>query len=1072
MKWCGKIGAAGVVAIVLFFGAGLSHAQTATDANSSNSAVQTPQPTQPTQQTQSAQTENSVVEVRVVGENGQVLARSPHGLSIEMGKPLDRQKVAENLRALYRTGDYADLRAVTSPVAGGVRLDFVAKENLFFNQVLIEGLVAPPSDASAAAAMQLSLGQPFRQELVDESLERLREVLREEGLYKAELSAETVPHAETHQMDVIVHVNPGPRAHVESVSLKNETEYRQSELLSRLKMKVGTAVTSARIQRGADRIRKFMVKKGHLSARAAVRSGEYDPAKNTVPLELDVSEGPRVKIEVTGAKFSDGDLKKLVPVFQEGALDTDLLEEGKRNLRERLERNGYFDAQVNYTSNTREVQGKGNNWKGTEQVITYTVDRGERHKLVAIEFAGNHYFSTELLKSRLQIFGGAFASRGRFSRRLVEADTQSMRNLYLSNGFLSAKVESHVEDDYQGKKGLLSIRFNVQEGEQTRVASLVLEGVHAIPEETLLNVVGSTPGQPYSDFGVSSDRDNILALYFNEGFPEATFTATSHTATNEKSGAEDKKQKVPEETEIAQAAPVGLVYHIVEGPQTRVRQVLYTGYVHTRPGVIRREIRVKEKEPLREGEVVDSQRRLYNLGVFNRVTIEPQNPAGSDPEKDIVVLVEEAKRYTVAYGGGFEVQRLASTTNPTGGEFQAAPRGILEVSKLNLTGRADSLSLKLRGSTLQGRALLGYSVPNTFGKEKFSFQATSFAEKTRDINTFTETRYEGSVQLTEQVTPLTTLLYRYAFRKVGVSNLNTTVAPEEIPLFEQPTLVSQFGITWFRDARDNPADATKGTFNSADLSIADTGIGSSASFLRFFFQNSTYHPIKRRFSFARSIRIGILQPYRDTVSLTFPDVTAAQCSGTTPPPTLTGSIIPLPERFFAGGGTSLRGFALNQAGPRDPCTGFPVGGQAELALNQEFRFPMRLPFLGTALGGAIFYDAGNVYSRLSRVSFRSSLPKPTFSTSPNPDDPTGPPLVLCATNCSNELDYFAHTIGLGVRYSTPVGPIRVDLGYQLNPPTFVVPCTTGGSNSTTIAGCFHGTRLPHFQIFFNLGASF
>src|SRR6202007_3046046 len=134
--------------------------------------------------------------------------------------------------------------------------------------------------------------------------------------------------------------------------------------------------------------------------------------------------------------------------------------------------------------------------------------------------------------------------------------------------------------------------------------------------------------------------------------------------------------------------------------------------------------RVKPKEPLREGDVVESQRRLYNLGIFNRVTIEPQNLAGSDPDTATAVLVEEAKRYTVAYGGGFEVQRLASTTNPTGGEVRAAPRGILELTKNNLTGRADSLSLKLRGSTIEDRALLGYSIPNTFGNSHYSTQGT------------------------------------------------------------------------------------------------------------------------------------------------------------------------------------------------------------------------------------------------------------------------------------------------------------------------------------------------------------
>jgi outer membrane protein assembly factor BamA len=217
-----------------------------------------------------------------------------------------------------------------------------------------------------------------------------------------------------------------------------------------------------------------------------------------------------------------------------------------------------------------------------------------------------------------------------------------------------------------------------------------------------------------------------------------------------------------------------------------------------------------------------------------------------------------------------------------------------------------------------------------------------------------------------------------------------------------------------------------------------------------FFQNSTYYRIKGHFSFARSIRIGVLQPFRNTDSLTFP----------TPPGT--PELIPLPERFFAGGGTSLRGFALNQAGPRDAGTGFPVGGQALLALNQEFRFPMHLPFIGSKLGGAIFYDGGNVYSQLSHVTLRYKPPTPVFDT------PTH-----CEFNCTNELNYFSHTVGFGVRYATPVGPIRVDLGYEINRPLFVVPVPSNlPINPNTCPGVCQGTRLPKFQIFFNLGPSF
>ncbi len=1041
---------AGIIALALLTGAAPARPQAPAQQENPSDKVAAEQP--------------KVVAIRIVREDGQVLAESPSGIAVETGKPLDRGKIAESMRALYRTGDYADLRAVVTPEADGVRLDFVVRENLFFNQVRLEGLVAPPSEASAAAAMQIGLGQTYRKATVEEAVERLRETLREEGLYQAEVSAETVPHAETHQMDLVVHVKTGPRARAESLQLKNDTAYRQAEILSRFKMRAGQPITSARLQRGTERVRKFLVKKGHLSTRVTVRRGDYDAAKNSIPIQLEVTQGPRVQLTVSGAKLSSGELKKLIPVYQEGAVDTDLLEEGKRNIRERLERDGYFDAEVSYKIDTHEVKTSG--WQGTEEVIAYTVERGDKHKLVGIEISGNKYFDAELLESRLQIFRG-----------LVDSDAQSMRNLYQANGFLDAKVEPRVEDNYKGKEGDLFIQFKVQEGKQTRVASLAIEGNHAFKEEELLGVIGSTSGQPYSDVSVTTDRDNILALYFNEGFPEASFSATaervSADAGAQKAAADangspatknEKREEKGRESKnaIDQADAVRLVFQIQEGPQTRVRRVFISGYEHTRPGVIRREVHIKAQEPLREGDVVESQRRLYNLGIFNRVTIEPQNPTGTDVDKDIAVLVEEAKRYTLAYGGGFEVQRLASTTNPTSGQVQAAPRGILEISKLNLTGRADTLSFKLRGSTLQGRALLGYSTPNTFGNSHLSFQATAFAEKTRDINTFTEQRYEGAVQLTDQATPLTTVLFRYAFRQVRVTDLK--ILSQEIPLFNQPTLVSQIGVTWFRDSRNNPADASKGSFNSADFGAADTYFGSSASFLRFFFQNSTYHPIKRRFSFARSIRFGILAPYRDTISLTFP-------APTTPP---LPSVIPLPERFFAGGGTSLRGFALNQAGPRDSITGFPVGGQAMLVLNQEFRFPMRLPFIGTSLGGALFYDGGNVYSRLSRISFRTMLPSPTFAL----QDPALPPsstnVPMCVTNCSNELNYFAHTAGLGFRYKTPVGPIRIDLGYQLNRPAFVVPIPCPSNTPTCQVGSLgqKGTRLPGFQIFFNLGSSF
>src|SRR5262249_33781540 len=284
----------------------------------------------------------------------------------------------------------------------------------------------------------------------------------------------------------------------------------------------------------------------------------------------------------------------------------------------------------------------------------------------------------------------------------------------------------------------------------------------------------------------------------------------------------------------------------------------------------------------------------------------------------------------------------------------------------------------------------------------------------------------------------TSLLYRYFFRRVTVGDLQ--VSPGQIPLIRQPPLVPGFGSSWVRDRRNNPADATRGNFNNADLSIAGKPLGSSTSFVRLSLQNSTYQPIRRRFAFARSIRFGVQSPIGNTLS----------------------SEIPLPERFFAGGGTSLRGFGLNQAGPRDPLTGFPIGGTALLIFNQQLQFPMRLPRVGNRLSGAVFYDAGNVFSSFNQITFRTRPPSPVFNSA----EPT-----VCVANCTNELNYFSHTVGLELRYHTAAVPISIDLAYQLNPAHFLVPTgSTAGICATTT--CLQLARLPAFQFFVNLGASF
>ena len=954
-----------------------------------------------------------VAAIRILDQSGEVLQGQASGLPLQVNQPFTIDAERQGLRQLYRTGLYADIVVQVTSVPQGLEVDFLVRPNFFVDAVRVNGLHEPPSDSVAVSSMRLALGEPFRESDIPAALDRLKDALEDEGLYQAKLSYRLVSHAATHQMDIIVDVVQGQRARVGTINLINQSPFTDGEIRDRLRLKPKTRVMSETLERSVQSSRKWLIGRGYLGARVSVVRGAYEPDTNTVALQASVYAQLKVSVKVLGAKVSESTLRSLLPIFEEGAVDEDLLQEGRRNLRDYLERRGFFDAEVDYTTSSDPEESQ----PGNMEVITYRVELGSHKRLVGLAFSGNRYFGDDLLRGRIRIQPAAFGSPGRFSSGQLTSDVASLTELYQSNGFREVQVSSDLMDNYRGHPGDLFITFRVAEGPQTRIANLMIEGNRAISSQELSGAIGSTAGQPYSDLNVAGDRDNVLTLYYDQGFPNAQFHAVV--------------DNVP--AQPGQGPRVNLTYQIEEGEQIRVAQVLVGGYEHTHPSVIVREVQLHPGGPFSESAVVETQRRLYNLGIFSRVAIAPQDPEGSGTSKTIDLLVDEARRYTIGYGLGFEAQRLGTASNgPVAEPLYFSPRLTSEFTKLNLTGRADSLSFKARASLLQGRALLTYSSSPHFLLPTMSFQLTGDYVKARDVQTFTSTREEGSAQLTDRRSILTSLLYRLVYRRVQATDLQ--VAPEEIPLFNQPTQVAFFAFTWVRDRRDNAADPARGSFNTFDIDVASKAIGSAASFLRATYQNSTYTHLGSTFVFARSTRIGIEEPFAGS----------------------TESDIPLPERFFAGGGTTLRGFGLNQAGPRDPDTGFPVGGLGLITFNQQLQFPMNLPLIGSRASGGIFYDAGNVFQTFSAITLRSAPPMPIVNAA-----------GLCLTNCTNDLNYFSHTVGFEIRYHTPVGPVSIDLAYQLNPANFIVPV-----NSAAPGGPLTVQRLPAFQFFVNLGSTF
>jgi len=280
-----------------------------------------------------------------------------------------------------------------------------------------------------------------------------------------------------------------------------------------------------------------------------------------------------------------------------------------------------------------------------------------------------------------------------------------------------------------------------------------------------------------------------------------------------------------------------------------------------------------------------------------------------------------------------------------------------------------------------------------------------------------------------------------------------------IPLLSKPTRVGTPNFLYIRNRRDSDLESTRGSYTTVEGGVASSYFGSEADFSRALIKNSTYYTLFRNRStgqgyvFARSTTVGIENPFGSTVLLD-PGVTAPEGA----------SLVPLPERFYSGGGNSHRGFGLNQAGPRDPFTGYPVGGSALFLNNLEMRFPnVTVPYLQDNIGFSIFEDMGNVFARPQEM-----LPSLGRFHQPDKSD-----CFQYVTHLKCNYNYVSHAVGVGVRYQTPIGPLRFDFGYNLNPPYFpsftniVTNPVTGQSN-----GLFGYQRAGHFNFSFSVGQSF
>ena len=886
-------------------------------------------------------------------------------LGLTEGRILKAGDIQAAIQRLYSTGDYADIAVDGTPQSdGGVALRFVTQPNYFIGSVRVSDVPEPPNRGQLAAATKLQLGAEYEAHDEGHAVENLEDILRRNGYYQAVIAPSVTKNPETQQVNFYFAIEAGKRARFGDPVIRGVPDQQKQRIVraSGWKRIFGhfgyTSMTASRVQSGVEAVRKYFQNGNHLLAKVTLAKLDYDPHTNRVTPELDITEGPVVRVMTRGAKISKGKLQQLLPIYQERSLDKDLLVEGRRNLLEYFESEGYFDAEVNFTT---ESGAAG------EETITYEIDRARRHKLVSLRIQGNKYFDSGTLRERMYVTPASFPRYryGRFSQEYLERDLNSIRDLYRSNGFRDVEVTSTEDDNYKGKKNNLAVVIQVNERQQWFVSSLDLEGVPVDDRIYIQTLLQSTQGQPYSDLNVASDRDRILDYYYNNGYPNATFEFTA------KAGSGPRQE--------------ALEFVVNPGKREFVRNVLVSGLVSTKPSLVNERISLKAGDPLSESQMSESQRRLYDLGIFAKVQTAVQNPDGDEPDKYVLYQTEEAHKYSLNAGFGAEIARIggAADLQDPAGATGFSPEVSFGISRLNVLGLGHTVSVQTLLSTIRQRGLFNYLAPQFIGNPNLSLQFTGLFEISRDVRTFSAQREEGSVQLAQKLTKALTLQYRYTFRKVRILG-TPLVEPELIPLVSQPERVGIFSTTLILDRRDDPLDPHRGVYTTIDLGEALQGVGSQTDFSRVLFRNATYYKLTKDLVFARSTDFGVIHR--------------------------TGGLseVPFAEHFFSGGSTSDRAFPQNQAGPRDPITGFPLGGNALLFNTFELRFPL----IGDNLGGVLFNDMGNVYSDLSHISLRFHQQN------------------------LQDFNYGVQSLGFGIRYKTPVGPIRLDLSFSPNSPRF------------------------------------
>jgi outer membrane protein insertion porin family len=895
------------------------------------------------------------------------------------GQPLSQSKLDQSIAALKASGQVKEVQLEIRPQANGVRVLLVCQPAMYFGVFRFPGA---DGRFVYSRLLQVSDYPPrgaYSRVDIQNAEASLTKFFQQNGYFEAVVEPEIQSDAAHELVNVIFRVSLNRHAKFGKVILIGAPPEEEQRLQKALKSWVARARLSAirsgkpyslrRIQNATQYLESQLISHDYLGSRVQMAGAEYDPSSHRADVQFEVTPGARAHVKVEGAHLWGRTQKKLLPIYQIAGLDPELIQESRENLISHFQSKGYFDVAVQ-----SDVQPAPNG-----QTILFRVIKGARHKVKKVEIVGNQEIPDDQLQGRVKVQKGRLFSHGAFSERLVKTSTDNLKRVYQAAGFSGVTITPEIKR----AGGNISVAFRVKEGAQDIVESLHVVGNTTVPVSTLApQGLKITEGRPYSTKRVDEDRNQIGAQYLRLGYLNATFRANAHPVG-----------KDPHRLDV--------IYTISEGPKVILRSVATLGTKVTRQTLIDKTVRLKPETPLREDDMLAAEGRLYSLGIFDWAEVDPRRQVTTQTEEDVLVKLHEGRQNDIKYGFGFEVVNRGGSIPggtvalpglpPVGlpSSFKTSqktfwgPRATFQYTRNNFRGLGETLTFATLGARLVQRGSAAYANPHFVGTNWGSSLSLT-AERNSENPIFTSRTADFGFQLERLLDEAATrtLTLRYDYRQAALTGL---LIPDLVPPEDQHVRLSTVSGTFVRDTRDHALDAHKGMYQTLELGINPTALGSSVNFARLRAQQAYYKGVGKGIVWANSLRIGVEQEFA-------------------------GSHVPVSELFFSGGGSTLRGFPLNGAGPQrsvqvcsnpsDPSTcaliRVPTGGRELFILNSEFRIPLPIK---KGLGLVAFYDGGNVFEHVGFRDFGSN---------------------------------YTNSVGVGLRYATPIGPLRIDLGHNFN----------------------------------------